>query len=546
MHVPPVTPVVCPFCLHQAPLLTGRGARCEDCGTNLVVGERFVLRRVIAKHRGHDVIDGIGLLAKGLDLETREAVLVRIAGTEHAVFERELAVLRGLARRRDVPMVRAQVRGIPHAFVMSWPEGHAVDALLEAGYRVNEAQVAVVVRHLLSLLAELGALSPSVHHRALHAGNVFIADGGRVHLIDFARATDTRHDGVGAVSARPGYALPEGRRSSPAAEDLYAVGVLAVHLLTRVAPDEQATTSSGAPDFRACADVGDAFARFLDRLLASGTRAGFASASDALRALDGAPARATPVMYAAAAGFLALMAAATAGAAVQQLWHSAAPAPPAPLPPMVLQAAPQAELRIETTPSGAELWIDGVQSGTAPLSTVVTLGSHRVEARLARHRSAVQTIDLDARAHSLLLALAPAATTKPAPKHVDEQRYTPRLVPLPEPSPEQLEQARERARLAGLGNELARRIAQQAALRACRPPSDACGDATVQALTLEIQVQGDKVMVNRADQASALAACVQRVIEERVRAPDGADGLLGSVRVTVAPTIQAMSWGWRL
>ncbi|MCC7074001.1 MAG: hypothetical protein IT383_22020 [Deltaproteobacteria bacterium] len=68
----------------------------------------------------------------------------------------------------------------------------------------------------------------------------------------------------------------------------------------------------------------------------------------------------------------------------------------------------------------------------------------------------------------------------------------------------------------------------------------------MQALTLEIQVQGDKVMVNRADQASAMAACVQRVIEERVRAPDGADGLRGSVRVTVAPTIQAMGWGWRL
>lgn len=549
MHEPPVSPVVCPFCLHQAAYLAGRGARCSACGTHLLVGGRFALRRVVAKHRGHDVIDGVGLLAKGHDLDTRLPVLVRIAGTERAVFEREVAVLRGLASRRDVPTVLAHHVGVPQVSVMSWPEGHSVDALLEAGYRVNEAQVAVVVRRLLAVLVELSALSPRVHHRAVHAGNVFIADGGRVHLIDLARATDTRDDGACTIASRPGYGLPEGRRRTPSAEDLYAVGALAVHLVTRTAPDELPTTSSGAPDVRAVADLGDSFGRFLDRLLAAGSRAGFASAAEALRALDVAPSRALPVMAAAVAGFLALIAAATAGAATQR-WWPATQAPPAPLPPAAVQAAQHAALRIETTPSGAELWIDGIESGTAPLSTSLSAGAHRVEARLPRYRTAVQTIDLDARAHSVLLALAPAPVAKPAVKAPERERYRPRLLPLPEPAPEQLEQARERARLSGLGNELARRIAQQTALRACLPPSDGCGDASVHAVTLSVAVQGTSVRVSSADASGVdatapMTSCVERIIEGRVVAPDDADGLLGTVRVALSPNLNAMGWGWR-
>ncbi len=547
MHDPPVSPVVCPFCLHQSAFLSGRGARCGACGTHLVVSGRFVLRRIIAKDRGHDVVDGVGLLAKGLDLERGEPVLVRIAGTERSLFEREIAVLRGLAGRRDLPTVRAHEPGVPHVCVMSWPQGHTVDALLDAGYRVTEAQVAVVVRRLLATLAELGALSPSVHHRALHPGNVFIADGGRVQLMDFARATDTRADDDGVVAARPGYALPAGRARSPAAEDLYAVGVLAAQLLTRVPADQLPIGKSGAPDLGAITDVSSPVGRVLDRLLASGTRAGFTSAAEALRALDPVPSRVLPVLYAAAAAFFALVTAATAGAVGYLLWRTQPT--PAPLPPLVVQAAPpaevRAELRVETTPSGAELWIDGVPSGTTPLSMVLPPGGHRVEARLARYRTAVQTVELDARGHTVLLALAPAAIAKPAPRPDDDVRRMPRIMPLPAPTAEELEAARERARLYELGNELARRIAAQTALGACRPPSDACGDATVHAVTLEVAVEGAKVIVADIGAASGGAPCAERVIEARVAPPEGADGLRGTVRVVLAPAVSASGWGWR-
>ncbi|MBI1946291.1 MAG: PEGA domain-containing protein [Deltaproteobacteria bacterium] len=498
---------------------------------------------MLAHGRSHDVVDGVGLLARGVDLDTGRAVLVRIAGADAAAFEREVGVLRGLSRRPEVPSVRALTDGAVRVCVMSWPDGSSIEALLEAGLRVSEGQVRLILERTLSALVAFGALSPAVRHRALHVGNVFVSEQGRIQLIDFARATDRRDDGSAIVSARPGYGMPAGRPASSAAEDLYAVGALAAHLLTRVAPDELPAAPTGTPDFRAFADVGPELARFVDRLLAAGTRAGFASALAALRALHPAPTRFGTVAVALSSATLALAVAAGAAAAASLL------RPPKPAPPALvvqkLQAPIWPAVHIDTSPTGAELWIDGAQLGTAPFSTLLEPGRHQVEARLARHRTVTQLVQVGEREHTLVLALAP--TPRPAPKPVvEEARHVPRLWPTPrEPTPEEIEAARERARLHAAGNELVHQIGLQTALRACKAPSDSCGDVASQAVTLQLTVHGTDLLVDDVGGMTPTARCVERIIEERVAAPADVEGLRGTVRVQLAPAFSVNGWNWR-
>lgn len=156
----------------------------------------------------------------------------RLAGSDawkrFELFERECAVLRSLKH----PSIPAYVEhgGDEDAgvffLVMQRAPGETLQAQIDAGRRYTDSELETVFEGLLDALEYLHSLNPPVIHRDLKPGNVVLADGGQVWLVDFGSVRDVVVDTrQSTVVGTYGYMAPEQLRgqSSPAS-DLYGLG----------------------------------------------------------------------------------------------------------------------------------------------------------------------------------------------------------------------------------------------------------------------------------------------------------------------------------
>ncbi|MFT3839584.1 MAG: serine/threonine-protein kinase [Myxococcaceae bacterium] len=123
--------------------------------------------------------------------------------------------------------------------VMEYLEGETLEKRLE---REGQLKPEVVVPILDEVLAALGAAHDAgIVHRDLKPANVFLVkqSDGRpwVKLLDFGLARRNTND-VSRIAGTPDYISPEHARGRPAGPptDIYAVGILAFHLLTGQLP----------------------------------------------------------------------------------------------------------------------------------------------------------------------------------------------------------------------------------------------------------------------------------------------------------------------
>ena len=135
---------------------------------------------------------------------------------------------------------------------MEFVRGRTLESLLQAGEKFPPAEVA---RIGLDVARALGAVHKAgLLHRDVKAQNVIRDDSGRVVLMDFGAGL--RHDERHGAAGTPLYLAPEvfrGERAT-AQGDVYSLGVLLFHLLTRSFPVQGRTLE----DLRWAHERGDA------------------------------------------------------------------------------------------------------------------------------------------------------------------------------------------------------------------------------------------------------------------------------------------------
>ena len=161
-------------------------------------------------------------------------------GSEASDMLREARLL---ARIRHPSVVTIHGAGHFGGHAGLWMElvpGRTLESLLQEGEEFRPAEVA---RIGLDLARALSAVhGAGLLHRDVKAQNVMRAGDGRIVLMDFGagRRDDDLH---GAVAGTPLYLAPEVFRGERAAAqgDVYSLGVLLFHLLTRSFPVQAAT-----------------------------------------------------------------------------------------------------------------------------------------------------------------------------------------------------------------------------------------------------------------------------------------------------------------
>ena len=226
--------------------------------------------------------------------------LIRSDLGSRETFSRILSEARRLARVRHPNVVSvhgADVHDGRMGFWMDLVEGDTLAALVVDG-RLSPAEASHIGREVCLALAAVH--QAGIVHRDVKAQNVMRAtDGGRIILMDFGAgeligrpANDARPQGT------PLYLAPELLRGAPAsiASDIYAVGVLLFHLVSRQFPITASTLSElgrahadgrqrHLRDVRP--DLPDAFVAAVQRALHPDPDRRFQSAGELYEALGG-------------------------------------------------------------------------------------------------------------------------------------------------------------------------------------------------------------------------------------------------------------------
>ena len=126
---------------------------------------------------------------------------------------------------------------------MEFVHGRTLAAEVDARGAHSADEAIVIGRALCGALAAVHA--KGLVHGDVKAHNVMREEGGRVVLMDFGagRSMQTSASGIDMLAGTPLYLCPERLRGGPptAATDIYSLGVLLYHLVTRDYPVEGAT-----------------------------------------------------------------------------------------------------------------------------------------------------------------------------------------------------------------------------------------------------------------------------------------------------------------
>ncbi|MGE3958653.1 MAG: serine/threonine-protein kinase [Vicinamibacterales bacterium] len=126
--------------------------------------------------------------------------------------------------------------------VMEYLRGQTLDDIIATGGRLNHREATVIVEDVCRALAAVH--DARLVHRDVKARNIMREHDGRLVLMDFGAGV-SQHEGADDVDrlGTPLYMPPEVMRGAPAtmATDVYGVGVLLFHLVTRRYPFEGKT-----------------------------------------------------------------------------------------------------------------------------------------------------------------------------------------------------------------------------------------------------------------------------------------------------------------
>ncbi len=295
------TTCICAHCGETGP---ADALQCAACGDDPKLRGRYTLERIV----GHGAVGTTYRARDGLRGEVvavKEMPLRPTTPAEQITrMEREARVL-GELRHAQIPDLVdhfAHGAGKHRAFyvVQQFVDGQTLDDEIKRK-RYTEDEVLAVLDEICVVLDYLHALAPPVVHRDLKPKNLIRRPDGTLALIDFGAVRDVVADpalGGSTVAGTYGYMAPEGfRGASSPQSDLYAVGAIAVRMLSRrdlidlVGVDHRL-------DYEGAVHASPPTRELLARLLAQDPEDRPESAREVRRLIarirDGEPLRATP------------------------------------------------------------------------------------------------------------------------------------------------------------------------------------------------------------------------------------------------------------
>ncbi|HEY9855957.1 MAG TPA: serine/threonine-protein kinase [Stenomitos sp.] len=212
-------------------------------------------------------------------------------GKDEDLFRRESSILMSL----DHPRIPKGYGILDHDGMLCAPQaytpGEELARYLHTRGKLPEAEVVAIMEQLLDILAYCHERKPSVLHRDLKPENLLRDQEGTLFLVDFGSASD-RHQDKQRVPLENlttmqtlGYAAPEqvyGLEAYPAS-DLYAVGAMAVHLLTGKHPIYLYDGMTGRLEWEA--PVSEHLRRWIESMLEIPVARRLQNAREALRRL---------------------------------------------------------------------------------------------------------------------------------------------------------------------------------------------------------------------------------------------------------------------
>lgn len=246
---------------------------CVACGAEPRVGGRYALQQKVGGGAS-------GVVFRSEDVTTGAVVAIKevMLGGLASDKARELAVREARLLRQlshpSIPAWRDEVllgvgRSAALYLIQDFVDGPNLQAEL-ADRRWSESEVLDLMDEVLDVLTYLHGLHPPVIHRDLKPANLIRASSGRLMVVDFGSVRDALRDntfGGSTVAGTFGFMAPEqfAGHAVPAS-DLYAMGMTAVALLSRV-PVSELHDRLGRLQWRGVVSVSPAMAELLDALL---------------------------------------------------------------------------------------------------------------------------------------------------------------------------------------------------------------------------------------------------------------------------------------
>lgn len=207
------------------------------------------------------------------------------------LLEREAETLKHLHHPyipQLVDFVREELDGDLSLYIVTtYIPALSLEQRIQVGERFDASQVMSIATQILEILQYLHSHNPPVIHRDIKPANLLLDDSGHIYVVDFGAVLGRfAPQGGSTIVGTYGYMAPEqfSGRAVPAS-DLYSLGATLVHLLSGKPPAELPAQGLRL-DYHAHVSIDAALRQWLDRLLAPEPADRFASAAQALQALQ--------------------------------------------------------------------------------------------------------------------------------------------------------------------------------------------------------------------------------------------------------------------
>ena len=254
----------------------------------------------IVKHLGSGG-SGDTYLAIDLDLPGRPHCVVKhfhpkdtnpaVLPIAKSLFDREAEVLYQLGNNHDqIPRLFAHFNEDGDFYlVQEFIDGHALTQEIVRGQPLSENTVLNLLKDILDVLSFVH--QNNIIHRDIKPQNLMRRHSDqKIVLIDFGSIKKIGALGAGLTISvgTPGYMPSEQAKGKPKlCSDIYAVGMIGIQALTGLMPEQlQEDPNTGEVLWRDKAQVSDALANILDKMVCDRYNQRYQSAAEALQALN--------------------------------------------------------------------------------------------------------------------------------------------------------------------------------------------------------------------------------------------------------------------